>query len=173
MEMSGGPPAVSDDWSFELNGLRGRGFIRAGTLGDWQMKRVLHEGVDVTDTPLDFSTDIDELEVELTRRATSVSGSVLDDHGAVALDATVVVFADDPQKWGPHSRFIASARPDQRGRFTVHGLPPGTYVAIAVGYLEPGEERDPDLLTEWRRRGMPFTLAEGETRALDLPLSNF
>jgi transposase-like protein len=24
--------------------------------------------------------------------------------------------------------------------------PPGRYVAIAVGYLEPGEERDPDML---------------------------
>jgi hypothetical protein len=56
MEMSGGPPVARDDWSFELRGLRGRGFIRAGTLSeDWQMKRVRREGVDITDTPLDFS----------------------------------------------------------------------------------------------------------------------
>jgi hypothetical protein len=172
MEMSG-PPAVREDWSFELSGLRGRGFIRAGTLHDWELKRVQREGVDVTDTPLDFSTNIDDLEVELTRRVTIVSGNVLDDRGAVALDATVIVFADDPEKWGPQSRFIESARPDQQGRFTIRGLPPGRYVAIAVGYLEPGEERDPDLLTEWRRRGTLFTLSEGETHALDLSLSAF
>jgi hypothetical protein len=171
MDMAGGPPIVHDDWSFELHGLRGRGFIRAGTLRDWEMKRVLREDAEVTDTPLDFATDIDNLEIELTQRVTTVTGGVSDDRGRVALDATVIVFADDPGKWGPHSRFIESARPDQQGRFSIHGLPAGTYVAIAVGYLEPGEERDPDVLREWRPRGTPFTLEEGETHALDLKLS--
>jgi hypothetical protein len=171
--MSGGPPVTHDDWSFELPGLRGRGLLRAGTIGDWQMKRVRREGVDITDTPIDFSADVDGLEIELTQQVTTVSGGVSDDHGDVALDATVIAFADEPSKWGPHSRFIESARPDQQGRFTIKGLPPGRYVAIAVGYLEPGEERDPDLLEAWRRRGTPFTLAEGKTHALDLKLSAF
>jgi hypothetical protein len=172
VEMSG-PPVARDDWTFELRGLRGRGFIRAGTLSDWQMKRVLREGIDVTDTPLDFATDVDGLEIELTQQLTTVSGGVSDDRGGVALDATVIAFVDDPGKWGPHSRFIESARLDQQGRFTIRGLPPGRYVAIAVGYLEPGEERDPDLLEAWRQGGTPFTLSEGETHALDLKLSAF
>jgi hypothetical protein len=153
-DMSGGPPVTRDDWTFELQGLRGRGFIRAGTLSDWQMKRVL--------TP-----------DRVTPRLATVSGGVLDDRGGVALDATVIAFVDDPGKWGPHSRFIESARLDQQGRFTIRGLPPGRYVATAVGYLEPGEERDPDLLEAWRQGGMPFTLSEGETHALDLRLSAF
>lgn len=169
----GGPPVTRDDWSFELQGLRGRGYIRAGTLSDWQMKRVRREGVDVTDTPLDFASDIDGLEIELTERLTTISGGVSDDGGSVALDATVIVFADDPGKWGPRSRFIESARPDQKGRFTIRGLPPGRYVAIAVGYLEPGQERDPDLLDVWHKGGTPFTLSEGETYTLDLKLSKF
>jgi 5-hydroxyisourate hydrolase-like protein (transthyretin family) len=171
VDMSGGPPLTRDDWTFELRGLRGGGFIRAGTFSDWQMKRVQRAGVDVTDTPLDFSTDVDELEIELTQRVTTVSGGVSDDRSSVALDATVIVFADDSAKWGPHSRFIDSARPDQQGRFTIQGLPPGTYVAIALGYLEPGEERDPDMLQEWRRHGTVFVLSEGETHSLDLRLS--
>jgi hypothetical protein len=91
----------------------------------------------------------------------------------VALDATVIVFADDSGKWGPRSRFIESARPDQQGRFKIQGLPPGRYLAIAVGYLEPGEERDPDLLKAWLQSGTPFTLSEGQTHALDLRLSAF
>jgi hypothetical protein len=173
MGMSGGPPVTRDDWSFELQGLRGRGFIRAGTLSDWQMKSVRREGIDVTDTPLDFATDVDGLEIELTQRLTTVSGGVLDDRGGVALDATVIAFADDPVKWGPQSRFIESARSDQKGRFTIRGLPPGRYLAIAVGYLEPGQERDPDLLEIWRQGGTPFTLSEGETIALDLRHSKF
>jgi hypothetical protein len=173
MAMSAGPPVVRDDWSFELHGLRGRGFIRAGSLNDWQIKRLLREGVDMTDTPLDFGSDIDELEIELTQRVTTVSGGVADDHGVAVLDATIVVFAHDPGKWGPQSRFIQSARPDQQGRYTIKALPPGQYVAIAVEYLQPGEERDPDLLDKWRQGATRFTLSEGETHALDLKLSAF
>jgi hypothetical protein len=173
MDISGGPPITRDDWTFELKGLRGRGFIRAGTLGDWEMKRVRREGADVTDTPLDFSADVDGLEIELTQQVTTLSGGVSDSRGDMALDATVIAFADDPAKWGPQSRFIESARPDQQGRFTIKGLPPGRYLAIAVGYLEPGEERDPDLLEAWRRHGTPFTLTEGKTHVLDLKLSAF
>jgi hypothetical protein len=173
MGFDGGPPVVRDDWTFELRGLRGRGFIRAGTMGDWELKRVRREDADVTDTPLDFGADLDGLEIELTQRATTVSGGVTDDRGGVALDATVVVFADDPVKWGPHSRFIESARPDQQGRFTIRGLPPGRYLAIAVGYLEPGDEQDPEVLEAWRQGGKPLTLSEAETHALDLKLSKF
>ena len=172
MGATGGPPVARDDWSFELHGLRGRGFVRAGSLTeDWQMKRVRREGVDVTDTPLDFSSDIDNLEVQLTNRATTVSGTVSTDKNKVTLDATVILFAYDDGKWGPHSRFIESARPDQQGQFKIRGLPPGKYVAIAVDYLEPGDERDPDLLAGWRRHGTSLTLSDGETRTLDLKLS--
>jgi hypothetical protein len=167
------PPITHDNWTFELPGLRGRGFIRAGTLGDWQLKRVRLDGVDVTDTPLDFATPLEGLEIELTQRATTVTGSVADDAGAVAVDATIILFAEDSGKWGPHSRFVQSARPDQRGQFTIKGLPPGEYVAIAVDYLEPGQERDPELLEVWRKGRTTFTLADGETRALDLRLTKF
>jgi hypothetical protein len=142
-------------------------------MGNWQMKEVRREGVDITDTPLDFATDVEGLEIELTQRETSVSGGVSDDRGGDVLDATVIVFADDPGKWGPHSRFIDSARPDQQGRFTIKGLPPGRYAAIAVGYLQPGEEKDPDMLEGWRERATRFTLSEGETLTLALKLAAF
>jgi hypothetical protein len=172
IEMSGGPPVARDDWSFELHGLRGRGFIRAGSLGDeWQVKAIRRERDDVTDTPLDFSSDIDNLQIQLTNRLTTVSGSVSNDRNAVALDATVIVFADDEGKWAPHSRFIETARPDQHGHFKIRGLPPGKYVAIAIDSLEPGDERDPDLLAGWRRRGTSVTLSAGEISTLDLRLS--
>ena len=82
-------------------------------------------------------------------------------------------FEDDLGKWGPHLRFIESARPDQQGRFTCRSLPSGRYVAVAVRYLEPGEERDPDRLEAWRQGGTIFTLLKGETHALDLRPSTF
>jgi hypothetical protein len=164
------PPTPRDDWTFQLQGVRGRGFLRAASMGDWQMKRVLKEGVDVTDTPLDFTTDINGLEIELTQAQSTVAGGVVDDRGDVAVDATVVVFADDPEKWGPRSRFVESARPDQKGRFTVRGLPPGHYLAVAVEYLQPGEERDPEVLETLRKDATRFTLSEGEKHELTVRL---
>jgi hypothetical protein len=173
MSMSGGPPVARDDWSFELQGLRGRGYIRAATLADWQMRSIHLAGAEVTDALLDFDSDIDGLEVELTQRLTTVSGTVKDTRGRVSLEGTIIAFADDPGKWGQQSRFIESARPDQQGRFSIRGLPPGRYAAIAVDYLEPGEERDPELLDAWRQIATTFTLTEGETRVLDLEQSTF
>ena len=43
---------------------------------DWQVKAIRRERDDVTDTPLDFSSDIDNLQIQLTNRVTTVSGSV-------------------------------------------------------------------------------------------------
>jgi hypothetical protein len=46
------------------------------------MKYVRLEGVEVTDTPLDFATDVNGLEIELTQRLTTVPGGVSSDRGA-------------------------------------------------------------------------------------------
>ena len=47
-------------------------------------------------------------------------------------------------------------------------LPAGRYLAIAVDYLEEGEEHNPDLLKEWVRNATSFTLGDGETRTVNL-----
>jgi hypothetical protein len=86
----------------------------------------------------------------------------------VAGDASVVIFPRDPDKWTMRARSIEAARPDQQGRFSIVGLPAGQYLAIAVDYLEEGEERDPDLLKEWARLATSFTLGDGETRTVNL-----
>jgi hypothetical protein len=82
-----------------------------------------------------------------------------------------VVLADDPAKWTPDTRFVAVVRPDQRGQFRHRGLPPARYVAVALEYLEPGEETRSDLLARLRELGRPFTLEDGEATTLELSLS--
>ena len=44
--------------------------------------------------------------------------------------------------------------------------------AIAVDYLEEGEEENPDLLKEWARIATSFTLADGEKRDVDLKVAS-
>jgi hypothetical protein len=83
----------------------------------------------------------------------------------------VVAFAADSRKWGPHTRFIRSVRPDQSGNFKLAGLPPEDYLVAALEYLEPGDEGDPDLLERLRPAAIPVSIREGASKTLALKLS--
>ena len=162
-------PAVRSDWTFEITGLHGSLILAGGGFPDWHIKTVSVSGNDFTEQPIDFSKgDVEGIEVVLSNRQTEVAGRVTDRLGAVAGDASVVIFAAEPDRWTIRTGKIAMARPDQQGRFSVKGLRSGRYLAIALDYLEEGQERDPDLLKEWARVATSFTLGDGESRTLDL-----
>jgi hypothetical protein len=166
--------ASSADWSFEMAGLWGPRVFRPRTPlpSGWFMKGLMLDGKDVTDTPIDFTggKDVEGLEVILTRQRTEVTGAVTDIRGAAASDYAVVLFAEDRDLWTPQSRFVAAGRPDQQGRFSVVGLPPGRYLAAAVDFIETGEEFDPALLNLLQSSATRITLADGETRTVSLRL---
>ena len=162
---------VRDDWTFEITGLRGTRTLRVEAPAPWTLRRITRGGADVTDLPIDFSATVDDLTIVLTQRATDVSGAVTDGRAVRSNDYVVVWFADDRARWLPQTRFIRTARPEQDGRYRIRGLPPGRYLAIALEYLEPGEELDPERLEQFRRDAVRIDLGDGETRALDLRLS--
>jgi hypothetical protein len=84
----------------------------------------------------------------------------------------VVLFPDDESQWTfAASRFFATARPDQQGRFVVTGLPAGRYLAAAAEYLEPGEDRNPETLSRLRNSATAIDLPEGESRSVTLRMS--
>lgn len=120
--------------------------------------------MDVTDAPLTFATDIDGLEIELTQWLTTVSGSVSNRDGGVALDATVIAFADDPDVRSALTVHPKRAR--SAGPICQAGAAARAYRAIAVGYLEPGEEQDPDVLAAWPQIGTGFVLSEARRTLL-------
>jgi hypothetical protein len=165
-----------DDWSFEISGGFGEAFLRPSplaSLGTWGLKAVTRRGVDVTDTPLNLANDIDDLEFVLTQKVTVVSGRVTAGNGAPRLNVVVTIFSEDPQKLAvPRTRHIASVRLTTTGQYTIRNLPPGRYFAIATDSIEPGEERDPEILETLRRKATPLTLVEGQTKALDLELAD-
>jgi hypothetical protein len=127
---------------------------------------------DITNTPLVFTgRDIEGIEIRVTNRVADVSGVIRDARGELVTDATVVLFADDSARWGFDTRYVAVARPNQNGIFTHRGLPPARYVAVALDYLEPGEETNPETLRRLLNAGTTFTLS-GESKTLDLTLSS-
>jgi hypothetical protein len=66
------------------------------------------------------------------------------------------------------SRWVAGARPDQDGRFKISNMPPGSYYAVALDYIEAGAWGDPELLDRLKSSAARFTLTDGETEALQL-----
>jgi hypothetical protein len=170
---------VAQDWTFESPSVIGSGFIRGAPRppsvnrpDSWMLKRIVRRGVDVTDTPIDFSAGVDDLEVVLTTRVTFVTGRVNDGKGAMVRDADVVIFEDDRDKWRPPTRFVRVVRPNQAGNFSASSLPPGRYLVTAVDAIETGEEQNPAFLESLRQKAIAFTIGEGETKSVDVKLSS-
>lgn len=165
---------VREDWSFELGGITaGTRVLRlAGLPAGWSLKAVHAGDVDVTDRALEVRStrDIAGVRVIITNRVTELTGAVSDESGQPVKDYTLVVFAEGAARWTEHSRFLAVARPDQLGQYSVTGLPPGEYLAVALDYVEEGQASDPEFLEGLRRHATAFSLAEGERRALNLEI---
>ncbi len=170
----GGGTEIADDWSFQTRGLALPSLLRLSRPPKgWALKTVFLNGRNITDLPLEprGGRPIEGLEVVLTTQISEVSGTVADGQGRIATDYTVVLFARDRDRWTPQSRFLASARPDQEGRFQARTLPPGEFLAVALDFVEQGEWQDPELLQRLVPLATPFELEEGETKTLELPLS--
>jgi protocatechuate 3,4-dioxygenase beta subunit len=170
----GGSGTVKADGAFELRGLSGTRLVRAANLPPgWMLKEVRVNSADITDTGMEFKAGeaIAGVEIVLTSKLTQISGTVTGAGSQPAKDYTLVVFSDDPQRWTlVNSRFVAGTRPDQDGRFQVKNLPAGGYYAIAVEYLAQGEWNDPDVLERLKANATKFSLAEGETKTLELKI---
>lgn len=171
----GGLPYVAQykqsDWSFEIPPLSGSGVLRPNFPRGWFMKAVLLDGRDVTDTVLDFERYQGKpLEIVVTQTATEISGRVADASGRAVANYVAVAFPADSRRWTPLTRMIGSVRPDQDGRFSIRGLPPGSYLVAAVDYLPTGQERDPKTLERLRAGATAVTLEDAQAATVELRL---
>jgi hypothetical protein len=165
-------PAVAApaDGSFTVGNVFGPALMDVGVPDGWAVKSIVHDGRDIADTPIVLKHG-EQLAVQIvvTDRITSVAGEIRDDKGVAVPDGTVVVFPVRSDKWFEGSRFVRAARPDQRGRFQIKGLPPGEYLAVALDYVEEGAWNEPEYLESLRERAQRLTLA-GEPQTLSLKL---
>ena len=172
------PPArVADDFTFETKSPPGRMRVTLGGMGPppagWAVRAVRVNGVDVTDAGIEIqpAEDVTGVELELTNKLTVVSGVVTNSRGEPAKDYTAIVFSQDTAKWTGATRYQATGRPDQEGRFKISAVPPGEYYVAAVDRVEPGQWTDPDFLETIRASATSISLDEGETKTLALRLN--
>ena len=164
---------VNDDWTFEIRGIAGQQLVRLAGLRDgWTLRMVGLAGRDITDTPIMFPEHLSTtgLQILLTDRTTTLTGTAVDARGEATPDYTVLIFPDDPDLRVFPSRFVRTVRPDPDGVFTVSGLPPSRYLAFAAPALPRGASSNLQLLAELAPAAARFSLGEGETRELTLRL---
>ena len=172
-----GGAVVKDDWTFDLKTSSGPTVVRAGLdgPGEWRVDRILAaDGADITDRGIDLpvSGTADGIVVVMTTRHNEITGTVTDENGTPVRDCVVVLFAQDPQRWTPGTRFLGISRPDADNLFHLR-VPAGDYFAAAFEQSEPMGPSfyDPDILQQLRDRAVTLSIAATEKKSLDLRLS--
>jgi hypothetical protein len=132
------------------------------------LRSVTINGGDITDTgvAVDAGEQLTDIVVSLTANPSVIDGKAGDDKPPA--DYVAVVFDKDRSHWQFRSRRIVATRAQRDGTFQIKGLPDGTYLAIGVDYLEPGEERDPDLLEQWSARASEVTVTNGSSARVNI-----
>jgi protocatechuate 3,4-dioxygenase beta subunit len=170
-----GVMTLKEDWAFELRDIGGgERLIRPypDHIAGWSLKGVYLNGRDVTDVPfdLDSSKDINDVQVVMTRKQTTIDGTVTGEDGQPATHYTAVAFSEQSDRWRVFSRSIAVAQSDQNGTFKILGLPVGSYFVAATESLEPGSEYEHDVLNRLKDTAVSITIREGESQTIKLRL---
>ena len=138
----------------------------------WRLNRVIVTDVDVADSGIEVPPNgaIENVIVEMTNHGADVTGRVTDAGGQVVRDCTIVIFAQDPAHWTVQTRFLSVSRPSRDDRFRARLLA-GDYYAVAMSEVESNAWTDPDFLSAVREHAVAFSIADGETKTVDLRLS--
>ena len=161
---------LKDDGAFDLKQVIGSSRLTVGPLPDgWAIKSIDHNGRDLTTQPFDTQgTTFDGVAITLTDKFPVLSGSLRDDKGNGVLTGTVIIFPDDGSLWVDDLRTVRTARAAQSGMFTIKGIRPGEYLAVAVPTVQNNQWNDPEFLESLRAQAQRISLREGETKQLEL-----
>jgi hypothetical protein len=170
---------IDGEGNFEYVGLFGPMLLRPFAGPRWLVKSIRANGLDITDTPMPFGRQdqsLTDVEVVMTNRGATLTGSVADARGQPVAACTVVVFATDRDRWQRASRFIKASRCEADGAFEVRGLPGAEYFAAAVDRLDgseaSGEWEDPAILESLAAHAVRLALSEGQATPAALRLIN-
>lgn len=125
-------------------------------------------GRDVADQPFSVGDRHQSgLKVHVTSRLAELGGTVSD--GTVGLPhVPVAIFAVDPERWRPNSRFVHVLRSDRSGQFRARGFPAGDYVVAAVLDGELGDFYDSEVLQLLASQAQRIMLTPEQPQKMEL-----
>lgn len=147
------------------------GRIRLSALGlpDGAMiSRILLNGFDVTDDGFEVMAPVTGIEIIVTTTPPVVSGTVTDAAGKPTFGG-VMVFSENSRLWTlPNTRYLKATGTSIKSEYSIKGLPPGRYLAVAIGMVDQLTWADPLNLDELRKVATPFTMPESGTVTVNL-----
>lgn len=172
LQRSNRAPTVHEDGTFVAENVFGKARFQVTLPEGWMLKGITHDGRDISDAPIELGSGhaLNDVQIVITTRITTIGGRLEDEKKAPIRDATVLVFDADPDRWFESSRRVRAARPDQDGQWQLKGLPSGDYLAVAVEYAEDGAWNDPEYLTALRRDAEKVRIAEDSPVTIGLKL---
>ena len=166
---------IHADWTFQVNGINGpRRLQLLRVPPGWMLREVRVRGADGTDRPIVFGRrdqSLSDIEIVLTDRISRLDGTVVDGERRGVARAEVMVFSTDRTQWYAASRFMRRTIADAEGKFSVSGLPFGSYYAVALARLPfatDEEWQDPAFLDSVTRRASSVLVGEGQMQPLVL-----
>jgi hypothetical protein len=176
-----GPPrtsstaVVATDGTFAVRGLLPGWYTLEASIpggsaaSGWWMRSALAGGTDLLDGPIVIGESTPPpVTVRLSAARTELTGAIADRAGQAVAGIVVAAFPANRTLWWEESRRMQAARPDTRGRFVFHNLPPGEYLLAALTDIDEDSWRSSTFLEPLIAFGVPVRLAEGATVIQDL-----
>jgi protocatechuate 3,4-dioxygenase beta subunit len=153
--------APSDVFEVNLTNLPENCYIKSIRSGD---RDVMVSGLDLTrGTPA-------PVEIVVSPKAGLLTGTVQNPNtGMPVPGATVVLTPQEPERRG-RREYYRTITTDQNGAYTLKGLIPGQYLALAWEDLEPGAYLDPDLPKGLEAKGQSISVHEADRKSVPLQM---
>jgi protocatechuate 3,4-dioxygenase beta subunit len=169
-----GLPAIStvnSDGTFELKNVPGSTCqlvvgAKSDSLRDYITDSVNLDGRDVTDSGIPVHPDT-YLDVVISAKGASISGTVVDANGQPVANATVVDVPATEHR--TRLDLFQQDTTDENGHFSLRGLNPGKYTVLAFEELQE-DFRQPEFLKAYETRGETVQLDKGARKSVVLKL---
>jgi hypothetical protein len=127
-----------------------RYLVRASAPPGWTLASATYQGVDVSETPLDLTTDVEGVLLLFTDQTGTITGAVEPDPGGTAVGAAVLLFPSDSAAWvdyGRSSRRVREVPVGPKGTFTLPTPPAGDYDLVAIPDEQAADWQNPAFLS--------------------------
>ncbi len=164
-------PPVAADGTFSYEVTPDEFLVLATGPPGWVVRSAIAAGQDLLDTPLAVPTEataVPSVTVTLTRRHTSLVGTVRTAPGQNPSAYFIVVFPTDKALQHGGQRRVRSTRASTDGTYAFRDLPPGDYLIAAVTDLEPDDMFDSAFFDALAASAITVSLVEGQERTQDL-----
>jgi hypothetical protein len=161
---------VAGDGSFEWKNVpAGHYYVQiseASAMPDWFLKSVSAGGRDATDSGFNVTSGSTWLDLVASANGAVAEGTASDQKDEPVANAVIVAIPDARFREDPdHYR---KAVTDQRGHFTMRGLPPGDYTLFAWESVDGEAYYNPEFLKSYEGQGKALHANEREHLSVQL-----